>query len=440
MNFVLAAKKLTEINQNHLLDHWKELTADEQAKLLDQIDKIDSHIFREQQQLLREPLIKKETVDPFINFAHSGNQNDAISGKKLIAEGLVGCLLIAGGQGTRLRFNGPKGLFPITPVMHKPLFQWFAEKVVAASKQSGKALPLAVMTSPLNHAATVSYFEENHYFGLQSDQIDFFSQEMLPLLDEKGNLFLESNETLAEGPSGNGTSLKSFVMKGIWEKWNRQGVRYLNYVLIDNVLADPFDAELIGFHQRNKSEITLKCTPRQDPIEKVGVVVCKKGKVHVVEYSEFPESEREARNPDDSLRHQCANLSLFCFNMDFIFSSTTKLLPLHNAFKANAWKFETFIFDLLPYARDVSALLYPRSACFAPLKNYSGSDSPEMVQLALLEEMRRIAIKVTGVKPPERPFELSADFYYPTEEFLKYWQGRSLSSEHMYQGNKVVFT
>src|SRR5262249_53351096 len=130
---------------------------------------------------------------------------------------------------------------------------------------------------------------ENGFFGLLRDQVFIFTQSMLPFLDDMGNLFLEEKDSMALGPDGNGSSLACFVSSGIWDLWYAKGIRFLTYVLIDNPLADPFDAELIGFHKRMESDVTVKTTKRLFPEEKVGVLVLKEGRIHVVEYSELPE-------------------------------------------------------------------------------------------------------------------------------------------------------
>lgn len=434
MNKTLLQKskeKLHAIGQEQLLKGWDKLNSEQQQILLKQIGELNLPAFKQQQQILKvQNQLQHSHLEAFKNFHHAGNSVDVAQGKELIAQGQAGCIIIAGGQGTRLKIDGPKGLCPVTPIKQKSLFQFFAEKAAAASKQAGRPLPLAIMTSPVNHDVTVRYFNENHFFGLEPEQITFFSQGVLPFLDTDGNLFLDDHGQLAQGPDGNGASLHHFVEAGIWEKWHTQGVRYVNYVLIDNALADPFDAELFGFHQRHGVDITVKCTMRRDADEKVGLLVQENGKVCVVEYSEMPDEERMAVNPDKSLKHVCANLSLFCFGMNFIKESQKVKLPLHYAFKAlngnsqiKAWKFERFIFDLLPFAQKVAALLYPRETCFAPLKNAEGPDSLVEVQKALLQQARQVLSSITGVTPPNVPLELDPQFFYPTPDLLQRWKG-----------------
>lgn len=441
-----VSKKIASLHQEHLLKYWNELHPSQQEHLVSQINSLDPTIIQAMQQRLKSHQEQRPlNIAPFLEYSKAGNSGDKHAGQRLISEGKVGCLIVAGGQGTRLQFDGPKGMFPITPIKNKSLFQLFAEKVLAAGKQAGRPLPLAIMTSPLNHEVTKAFFETNNYFGLDRGMVSFFSQSMLPLLDKEGNLFLEEPDSIAQGPDGNGSSLKHFFEGGIWDLWNKQGIRFMNFVLIDNPLADPFDAELVGYHQRMCNEITLKCAPRKDAKEKVGLIVKVDGKASVVEYTELPDKERTAIDNKGALIHKCANLSLFCCNMGFIREKAVAhydKMPMHLAFKSAkyideegdivvarepiAWKFEKFIFDILPFTDMAAALMYPREECFAPLKNFSGEDSPKTVQTALQRLDRTTFTKITGNEPPDRPFELAQDFYYPTSELLQKWKGKEL--------------
>jgi UDP-N-acetylglucosamine/UDP-N-acetylgalactosamine diphosphorylase len=448
MDFESAKDKLEKIGQEHLLRYWDKLSQNDKEQLLTQISSLDIKTFQIQQKLLQNQQKDNfEHIEPFQDFEPAGSAADRKTGFELIKAGKVGCLLIAGGQGTRLRINGPKGLFPISPIKHKSLFQIFAEKVVAASKQAGCLLPLAIMTSPLNHEETVRFFKSHGNFGLKDEQLSFFFQKMLPLLDKNGNLFLEEQGKISFGPDGNGSSLKSFVESGIWDNWNQRGIKSLNYVLVDNPLADPYDTELVGFHQRNGGEVIIKCILRNDPFEKLGVLAQDQGKICVVEYSEIPKDKQTATKKDGKLLFPCGSISLFSFDMNFVklAASNSHKMPLHSAFKAsayvdeaglphqskqpNAWKFETFIFDCLPFAKRVKALTFSREDCFAPLKNFEGNDSPEQVQKALLQQAKKIFSKVTGKNPPSYPFELSQEFYYPTPDLISRWKEKNTPTD-----------
>jgi UDP-N-acetylglucosamine/UDP-N-acetylgalactosamine diphosphorylase len=446
MNYDEALAKLNSINQSHLLCYWDELGFEEKAFLLRQIEDLDVDTVRKQQNLLKNPpSAAAETLEPFVDFSIAGQTADEMLGKKSLAQGLMGCLIVAGGQGTRLHFDGPKGMYPITNIRKKSLFQLFSEKVLAAGKQVQCPLSVAIMTSPLNHGITLTYFEAHGYFGLKEQQIDFFMQNTLPFLDDKGNLFLENKDSIAQGPDGNGSSLHNFWNQGLFSQWKEKGIEYLNFILIDNPLADPFDAELLGFHIRNKNDITVKCTLKSQPDEKVGVLVKQDKKVKVIEYTEMPEKDRKAMTADGHLKYGCANISLFCISLSFLerlFSQKVHL-PLHAAYKAApsldhkdkmAWKFEYFIFDILPLAEKVQALLYPRDHCFAPLKNLTGADSPNSVQAALQLRDQKIYEELFGSPIPQKPFELAQDFYYPIPFYIERWKNKPLSNDHYLGG------
>lgn len=446
MNYKQATEKLKSIKQSHIFKYWDQLSNSEKETLLAQIENIDIHTFQKQQELLFKQTNSNfpPSITPFTNYHKAGTPDAIAEGKKLLSEGKVGCLILAGGQGTRLRFEGPKGLFPVSVIKKKTLFQLFAEKILAAEALYRRDIPLAIMTSVENLELIRRYFFNNQYFGLEPHNVSFFPQSNLPLLDTQGNLFLEEQGKISEGPDGNGSVFHCFKDSGVYEKWHQQGISFVNTILIDNPLADPVDADLIGYHSLQKATVTVKCIIRQDPKEKVGVLVEKDHKVHVEEYTELSETERMATDSSGNLKHRCANISLFCFNLSFISEMALRSseLPLHLASKAvrellpdgtattpmapNAWKFEKFIFDVLPLAQHVKALLYPRENCFAPLKNLVGPDSIATVQAALLQRDRQVYQDITGQEPPQRAFELAPEFHYPSPELLTKWKGMPL--------------
>ncbi len=276
-----------------LFRFWQTLSTDQKEALVLQLQQIDLQTLEKQKQLLQQaPATSHATYEPFNDFTFAGNQEDQLRGRQLIEQGRVGCLLLAGGQGTRLRFSGPKGLYPLSIIKHKSLFQLCAEKVGAAGKQARCPLKLAIMTSQENDKETRAFFQQNGYYGLKPAQISFFVQNDLPFLDASGHLFLSNPWQVAKGPDGNGNSLISFMQSGILEDWSQQGIQYLQTILIDNPLADPFDAELAGFHERQKVDVSLKCTEKKQAEEKVGVLVREKGRCCVIEYSEMSGKEK----------------------------------------------------------------------------------------------------------------------------------------------------
>ena len=446
MNNLNAFQKLKKIHQEFIFKYWDLLNEKNQLELLHQVEALDLTLFIEQQLAVKKSKKQKEgegELIPIDTPTLRGNAEDIAYGKELIARGEVGCIIVAGGQGTRLRFKGPKGAYPVSIINKKSLFQIFSEKTIAAGKEAHRSLPLAIMTSPQNSQDTLDFFKEKNGFGLEKDQIDFFSQGQLPLLTPEGNLFLEAKYRIAEGPDGNGSTLKNFHESGLLSKWKSRGVKYFNFVLIDNPLADPFDANLIGHHARKKDAVTVKSVLRENPEEKVGVLVKKKGRIYVEEYTELPEKEKTYRLESGALKHQAASISLFCFSLKVLEEALDfySKMPWHLAIKAAdyldesghsikpttpmAVKFEKYIFDLLPLFDKVGVLLYPREEVFAPLKNYCGTDDLQSVQTALQNRDREIFSSITGQPPPPSPFELAQDFYYPTKELLEKWSNQT---------------
>lgn len=433
MNYSEAWHKLKGLGEEHLLDGWQELNEQQQQKLLIDITLINSETFKAQQQKIRdnaqEQRDKMINYQAFQDYVQAGASYKSL-GQQLIAEGRVGCLLVAGGQGTRLSHHAPKGTFPVSNIMSKSLFQLFAEKVKAAGAQAKRPLQLAIMTSPKNHVDTLAFFQAHDNFGLEEEQLHFFSQTELPFLDNQGHLLLQADGSLAKGPDGNGSSLTAFQKSGIWDLWQQQGITFINFILVDNPLAEPFDAELVGFHSQNSCDMTIKCVEKSCPEERVGLIVATDQGPRIAEYSEMSESERFATLQDGTLRHRCANISLFCLSMDFVKKASLQPLPWHLAYKAVqaggplAWKFETFIFDIMAYEPRLKAVLYPREQIFAPLKNDSGPDSLQTVQAALLKRDCTILAEICGCSIETDMIELDQQFYYPTDELLTAWKGK----------------
>jgi UDP-N-acetylglucosamine/UDP-N-acetylgalactosamine diphosphorylase len=446
---LILEKKLEPEDIQNLFRCWDKLSTEERTRLTTQIERLDPELLEKQKKLMKHPVQRDvKRCQPFLDFEQAGNETDRFEGLSRIKKGQMGCLLLAGGQGSRLGYSLAKGRFPVSVIKNKSLFQLCAEKVLAAGKQAGCELPLAIMTSPLNAEEIESFFLKHDFFGLNPGQTFFYTQEMLPLLNKKGHLFLEGRDKIAMGPSGNGFSLQEFVKAGIWAKWNNQGIRYLNMIPIDNPLADPFDAELLGFHCRRKLDVSSKSVEKIEPNEKVGVFVKEGDQYGVIEYSEMDEESKKAKESGGRLIHRCASLTLFCFSMDFVKKmSTEDRMPLHLANKSvpylddseltqisaepNAVKFESFIFDVLNHTDKLAALLCERRTCFSPLKNLKGNNSPESVKLALQARDREIYTKITGLAAPSESFELAADFYYPTPELLSRWKNKPIKGGYI---------
>ncbi len=432
-------KALEKLGQQHLAEYTSSLPPSAYQTLLQSLHTIDLKLLKSQiQQIQHPPVASSADLSPLDTYTVRGDHEQIKIGEERIASGKVLCLVLAGGQGSRLGFDGPKGSYPITAIKKKSLFQLLSEKVIAASMRYGRKLPLAIMTSFENHGETTAFFKKNQYFGLNPDQVSFFQQGSLPLLDAKGKLFLNRADSIAFGPYGNGLAPLEWLESQSDRPTAIENIEDLNVIPIDNPLADPYDANLIGFHYQQQNCITIKASHKASPEEKVGTLALREGRPKVVEYTEIPGSLKN---------YPIASLSLFCFSVNFLKKASLHLpqkLPLHLAWKKvpyfdekqdkvicpetpNAWKFEYFIFDLLDLVQRSSVLVYPREECFSPLKNAKGPSSPETVQRDLSKRDLQIFTALTGNQTLEFPFELSPKFYYPTCELLKKWQGVNAS-------------
>ena len=234
---------LTDIQQTHLLEGLRDLSLKEKIQFWEQIKKHQRPLV-EQVVITQKPPVSFEPVQ---QVALAGSEQDRQAGQRAIAQGKMACLILAGGQGSRLGGSAPKGTVIVSEKEQKSLFQIFCEKILQRSVEVGSPLHLAIMTSPLNHQQTLNFFEAHDYFGLPRDYVAFFEQSMLPFSDEQNNWVLQKPGKLAEGPNGNGYALHLLYQTGIVDKWRDSGVEYVNVLPVDNALADPFDAELIGY-------------------------------------------------------------------------------------------------------------------------------------------------------------------------------------------------
>ncbi|HEY2810029.1 MAG TPA: UTP--glucose-1-phosphate uridylyltransferase [Rhabdochlamydiaceae bacterium] len=424
---------LEQLGQPHLALGLDSLTPLHCRAFLDTLKTYGPKILKKQQALLHNKQERDlSACRPLLSALASGCASDKLLGETALREGKAGCVILAGGQASRLNGAVPKGMLPISPFKGKSLFQFLCERVVCAGKKAQRPLPVTIMTSSANHAQTQAFFAENALFGLDPAQLSFFTQEMLPFIDHKGNWLVESPGVLAIGPDGNGNALKSFYAQGLWNKWRQEGVEWINVIFIDNPLADPFDSEFIGFTIRNAVDIGMKVVKRLSSEEKMGVVVQENERLKVIEYLEF--------SPERSQDYLFASPGLFCFRMGFIgdlYADNACELPWHLASKMaslsskpsermEVLKCETFQFDLLEFAKSSAALLYPRECTYAPIKNANGDKSPATAREALVHFNKQIYTELSGLPAPDFDFELDPAFYYPTETLKRSMRGRTL--------------
>ena len=339
------------------------------------------------------------------------------AGEALLRAGKTAMILVAGGQGTRLGFDKPKGMFEIGPLSNRTLFEIIIDHLKAIGAKYDTTIPLYVMTSPATHAETVQYFAEHEDFGLAAGQLAIFCQGTMPAVDmETGKLLRASENSLALSPNGHGGMLDALIESGCFAAAKESGVEHFFYGQIDNPLVQVCDPELLGYHLLSNSELTTQVVQKADALERVGNVVEINGQVQIIEYSDLPEEFALKTNDDESLYLWAGNIAVHVFATSFLekAAASSSALPFHLAKKKvpfidsngsliepsepNALKFEKFIFDLLPLAENAIAVEVKKSAGFAPVKNANGaaSDTPELAMKAI-SDLHRGWLEENGV-------------------------------------------
>lgn len=401
-------ERLEAHDQAHLLRFVDALTPDRQEALIEQIEAIDFVMLDD----LVERFVRNHTAPalpadlaPAPYFAHdpdTGWDRDAMhaAGEALLRAGKVAAFTVAGGQGTRLGWNGPKGTYPGTPVTGKPLFRVFAEQIDAAAERYGAVIPWYIMTSPANDEATRAFFQDNNCFGLPRTSIMMFPQGTMPSLDkDTGRVLLADRDTIAVNPDGHGGSLRALRASGALDDMRARGIEHISYFQVDNPLVRVVDPVFLGLHAaapESSAEMSSKMVLKAGPEEKVGVFGVAGGKTMVVEYSDLPDALAEARDEDGALRYCCGSIALHLLGVDFVErlmqDPHRSGLPFHRAVKpvpyvdietgaivtpeaANAVKLETFVFDAIPLAERSIVYETLRADEFAPIKNAEGADS-----------------------------------------------------------------
>lgn len=427
--------RLARHGQDHLLRWWEELGDGARARLAAEIATIDF----DQLDALIAGLVKDggspapapERVEPIEVFRLPQTDGQRVArrhvaevGAAALAAGEVGVLIVAGGSGTRLGFDGPKGTYPIGPVSAASLFQIHAEKIVALGRRYGRPLPLFLMTSPENHEATVRFFAENGQFSL--DRVRFFIQGQMPAMDRaSGRVLLAEKGRIALSPDGHGGTLSALAAPGpnggpsCLDELRERGIRTLFYCQVDNPLVEIADPAFLGLHRQANAEMSFKVIEKLAPDERLGVVVRVDGVPQVIEYSDLPPELAELREPDGGLRYWAGSIAVHLLECDFIERLVRGLnLPFHRAIKKvpyiddagqlvqpaepNAVKLERFIFDALPLAGRWTLVETDRAVEFEPLKNATGPESPATVRQRM-SDLFAGWLERAGATVPRRP-------------------------------------
>lgn len=426
------AERARLAGQEHIFRHWEQLEDSQRDQLLHQVASIDF----DRLQTLTETYIhasaatqQRARLQPIrpIPIPSTPEQKKTASemrhhGEAALRNGKIGCLLVAGGQGSRLGFNGPKGIYPITPVKHKSLFQLHAEKLLAVSRRYGAPIPWYIMTSESNDTETRRFFHKHHYFGLAENDIFFFTQGMVPALDAQGKLILDEPGHIFMNPDGHGGVLNALQRSGALANLRQRGIEHLFYFQIDNVLLQMCDPLYLGYHLHNQADMSAKVVAKRDAFEKVGVIGKIDDRLGVIEYSDLSDEDKQATGSDGKLLYNAGSIAIHVIAVDFIRAIVEKefSLPWHVAHKKipylnemnelvtpdqpNGYKFETFIFDALTLARRSVILEVDRALEFSPVKNAEGEDSPQTARRDLTR-LYANWLQQAGMRLPEDGLE-----------------------------------
>ncbi|MBX3363743.1 MAG: UDPGP type 1 family protein [Phycisphaeraceae bacterium] len=427
--------RLASVGQEHLLRFWDQLTPDRQSNLVSELERIDTsglprlierYVHAKPEFALPERLSPAPYYPLDVNSTRKpwDRQQFRSLGEQALRRGKVACFTVAGGQGTRLGFNGPKGCFPAGAVTGKSLFAIFAEGIAGAERRYGQPVPWYIMTSPLNHDDTVEYFQRSYHFGLDPANIMFFPQGVMPSFDmTTGRILLAEPWQPATNPDGHGGSFKALWVSGAVADMKRRGIEHLSYFQVDNPMVRVIDPVFIGLHvgaADSSAEMSSKMLPKASPAEKVGVFCVGNGRTMIIEYSDLPSTLAEQRLDDGSLRFNAGSPAIHMVGVSFIEklnSDPAFELPFHraekkvsfiddsgdrvNPEKPNAVKLERFVFDALPFCKASIVMETSRDDEFAPIKNASGDDSAQ--SSARLQTRRAAAwFEQVGVRVPRR--------------------------------------
>ncbi len=427
--------------QQHILPFLNALNTADQSRLVGQLDDVDWNLLEQYRSELNGASHRSQgeaaKVTPPTHVVRQPKSDAELDvwkkareiGESTLRAGKVGAVLLAGGQGTRLGFAQPKGMYPIGCVSGNSLFQILAEQVVAISERFGHPIPYLVMTSEGTHHETIEFFESNAYFGLNRQDVFFFQQGYSPCLDaQTGQLLLADPGSLKMSPDGHGGLLAALLKAGMFDELRNRGVEYLFSHQVDNPLARACDPEFIGLHVHLGAEVSTKVVAKTGPGEKVGVAVDLNGRTAIVEYSDLSPELANQTDANGELQYWAGSTAIHVFNCHFLetIAKSTTSLPWHRALKKiphidsqgqsvhpeteNGVKFERFLFDTLPMAKTALIVETLRAEEFAPLKNASGDYSPDFVRRQMIQ-VATSWLKSAGIDVPENAsIEISPRF------------------------------
>lgn len=394
MNYNEAKELLEKNNQSHLLEYFDELNDDQKEHLLEQISEIDFDLIK----LIENADTPDERgvitpLDAEVSIKEIEENADKFRAKgvEAIKEGKVAALLLAGGMGTRLGSDKPKGMYNIGETKDVFIFEMLIRNLMDVVDEVGVWVPLYIMTSEKNDKDTREFFEEKNYFGYNKDYVKFFKQEMAPACDFDGKIYLERKDRISTSPNGNGGWFISFNKAGLLDEAKAKGIEYINLFAVDNVCQRMVDPLFVGAMLDGGYVSASKVVSKAAPEEKVGVLCLEDGKPSIVEYYELTEEMRYETLPDGSLAYKDGVILNYLFSIKALEENMHNNLSTHvvkkkiecldengNAKKPeteNGYKFETLVLDMIHDMDNCLAYEVVREKEFAPIKNKTGVDS-----------------------------------------------------------------
>lgn len=388
-------KKLQGYGQEHLLRYYSELSEDQQKDLLEQVKNIDFDLVANLENLKKGTA--KGEISPIgaldLKEIEEKKAEFLNVGLEALAKRKVAAVLLAGGQGSRLGFDLPKGMLNIGEKIELSLFEQLIKNLQAVEAQAGATIPLLIMTSEKNDQVTREYFEEKEYFGYDKNFVRFFVQEMAPATDYNGKIYLEEKDRVSLSPNGNGGWFSSLINAGLLKYLHELGVEWLNIFSVDNPLQKMADPVFVGATIAGGFVSGSKVVAKADPHERVGVLCLEDGKPSIVEYFELPEEMIEQRDENGVLLYNYGVILNYLFRLDRLESIIGAELPLYVVEKKipylneegeyikpeenNGYKFETLVLDMIRLMDNCCAFEVEREKEFAPIKNATGVDSLE---------------------------------------------------------------
>lgn len=406
-----AQKKLQKYGQEQVLNRYKYLSDEKKERLINQIKNIDFDQIRELFDITHKSVKKIDGEISSINFVDKSKLSKEEYekyyniGSKIIKDGKYAVVTMAGGQGTRLGYVAPKGTFKIGGGVDKSLFEALSDTIKDAKNKFDTTIPWYIMTSRENNDATEKFFEKNDFFGLPYEDIKFFKQGELPMLNTDGKLMLDEAGLIKLAADGHGGVFESLVKNGYLEDMKKRGIEWIFISGVDNVLAGLVDPIAVGLAVSEGNLATGKSVVKRSPDENVGVFCKRNGKPYVIEYTEITDEMANAKNEDGELIYGESHILTNLFNIKALENIAKNKLPYHKAFKKakymddngkivvpekpNAYKYEAFIFDAFESLDDMSVLRVKREDEFAPLKNADGEDSPNTARQLYMDYQER---------------------------------------------------